>query len=186
MQLDIEEKFFLENKNTEHVDNFNKIHKEVSVQKTEFNRLLQAEGFETDQVERFTKASNSYKETFDNIDWYEELVTNSLGNRIIHFIVWWVHYLEFSIFKDRGKNKVFFILKNRRWEKIYSTKVKESSDGLDSLDLNSFVNDLITKIDISEEEENLLVSFFSKLDKRAFMDIVSLWSLDWLEIKKIP
>jgi len=94
--------------------------------------------------------------------------------------------LEFSIFKDRGKNKVFFILKNRRWEKIYSTKVKESSDGLDSLDLNSFVNDLITKIDISEEEENLLVSFFSKLDKRAFMDIVSLWSLDWLEIKKIP
>ncbi|MUH71146.1 methyl-accepting chemotaxis protein [Psychrosphaera haliotis] len=160
MQLDIEEKFFLENKNTEHVDNFNKIHKEVSAQKTEFSQILKEEGFETDQVERFTKALNSYKATFDKLVVLQKTIGLHPKDALYGELRGAVHNIE-TILKEQNSYMLLVdMLQLRRAEKDFMLRFDEKYldkfiDGIDTLRNN------LSRTDIDGSTQNKIKGLLS-------------------------
>ena len=171
MQLDIEEKFFLENKNTEHVDNFNKIHKEVSVQKTEFSQILKEEGFETDQVERFTKASNSYKATFDKLVVLQKTIGLHPKDALYGELRGAVHNIE-TILKEQNSYMLLVdILQLRRSEKDFMLRFDEKylgkfNDGIDTLRNN------LSSTDIDGSTQNKIKGLLSDYQVK-FVNLVN-------------
>ncbi|MDB2373467.1 HAMP domain-containing methyl-accepting chemotaxis protein [Psychrosphaera haliotis] len=171
MQLDIEEKFFLENKNTEHVDNFNKIHKDVSVQKTEFSQILKEEGFETDQVERFTKASNSYKAKFDKLVVLQKTIGLHPKDALYGELRGAVHNIE-TILKEQNSYLLLVdMLQLRRSEKDFMLRFDEKylgkfNDGIDTLRNN------LSSTDIDSSTQNKIKGFLSDYQVK-FVNLVN-------------